>query len=135
MPDPTPDTFKFIPEDAASINVAIGIHHLLSGYIIQDENISGQADILDIPDQQGRTCQRIAYQKYYNVSLTVTGPVDSVPCVPATTLSWYGLDGTQLNYQIDSCNLACVYNDTAKWSVTATAFPHASYRDATDGIL
>lgn len=128
--------FTFVPTNANSIDVQIGIAHLLEGFIIRDESIEETIDKLEIPDQQGRTAQVFAYQKRYNFSLTVTGPATSAPFEGAAkTASWYTPSGASVDYVVDSVSLQCTYNDTAKYSVTGTAYINATYHDATDSAL
>lgn len=128
--------FTFVPTTASSIDVQIGIAHLLEGFIIRDETIEETIDKLEIPDQQGRIAQVFAYQKHYTFSLTVTGPTTAAPFEGAAkTANWYTPDGTAIQYVIDSVSLQCTYNDTAKYSVSGTAYINAVYTDATDSAL
>lgn len=127
--------FEFTPTDAATVAVQHGIDHLLSGYIIQDENIQETVDKLDVPDQKGRIAQVISYQRWFTCSLTVMGPVNTHPCVPGTTFKWYDTTGQQIDYVVDSATINCVYNDTAKWSVSMTAYVNAAYSDKTDSSI
>ncbi len=127
--------FSFTPSTANSIEVQIGIDHLLTGYIIQNESITEATQNLEIQDQKGRTAQVIAYDKTYNCTLQVIGPVDSMSYKPGDTLSWYDANGTSLSYIISSVKLDCVYNDTAKYTIEMVAYAHASYSDKTDDSL
>lgn len=127
--------FAFTPSTANSITVQIGIDHLLSNYIIQNESITETTQNLEIPDQKGRVAQVIAYDKSYSCSLQVIGPVSSMTYKPGTTLSWYDANGTALSYIIQSIKLDCVYNDTAKYTIEMTAYAHASYSDKTEDSL
>ena len=127
--------FAFTPSTANSIAVQIGIEHLLTGYIIQNESITEAAQNLEIPDQKGRTAQVIAYDKTYNCSIQVVGPVDSMSYNAGSTLSWYDANGTALSYIINSVKLDCVYNDLAKYTIEMVAYAHATYTDKTDDSL
>lgn len=128
--------FTFVPTNATSVDVCIGVKHLLSNYIIQDETITESIDELEIPDQQGRTAQVYAYQKHYDLSFTCVGPTLSAPgSGAANSLSWYTPDGSALTYIIETCEVAFTNNDVAKWNVTAKAYINASYNDCTDSPL
>jgi hypothetical protein len=127
--------FAFKPAAANTIAVQLGIDHLLSGYIIQSESITENVENLEIPDQKGRVAQVIAYDKSYDCSLQVIGPVASMTYNAGTTLSWYDANGTACNYIIQSVQLNCTYNDTAKYTITMRAWPHASYSDKTEDSL
>lgn len=127
--------FTFVPNDANTLSVQHGVDHLLSGYIIQDESITENVDQLQVPDQKNRIAQVISYQRWYNCSLTVMGPVTTQPAVPGSTLSWYTTTGTKIDYVVDNVTLNCVYNDTAKWNMSMTAYINASYADKTDAAI
>lgn len=126
--------FSFKPTDANNIVVAYGVDNELSGYIVQNEDISENTQNLEIADQKGRTCQVIAYDKGYTLSLTVIGP-DTAPCDAGETFSWKDKDGTAQDYIVQSVKRTCVYNDTAKWQIEAVAWAHASYSDKTDDAM
>lgn len=127
--------FAFKPTDANTIQVQLGIDHLLSGYIVQNESITENTENLQIPDQKGRVAQVIAYDKSYNCSLQVIGPVSGMTYKAGQTLSWYDAANTAMDYIIQSVKLDCVYNDTAKYSIEMVAWPHASYSDKTEDAL
>ena len=126
--------FSFKPSGANSIVVAYGVDNELSGYIVQNEDITENTENLIIPDQKGRTCQVIAYDKGYTLSLTVIGP-STAPTSAGATLSWKDKSGTAMDYIVQSCKRSCTYNDTAKWVIEATAWKHATYSDKTDDAL
>ena len=128
-------SFAFKPTTANTIQVQLGIDHLLSGYILQNESITENTENLQIADQKGRVAQVIAYDKSYNCSLQAIGPVSSMNYNAGDTLAWYGTDNTSMNYIIQSVKLDCVYNDTAKYSIEMTAYPHATYSDKTEDAL
>lgn len=127
--------FSFKPSDANTIAVQIGIDHILSGYIIQSESITENVESLEIPDQKGRVAQVIAYDKSYDCSLQVIGPVASMTYHSGATFSWYDANGTSIDYIIQSVQLNCTYNDTAKYTITMQAWPHATYSDKTNDSL
>lgn len=126
--------FAFKPSGANSINVAYGVDNELAGYIVQNEDITENTENLTIPDQKGRTCQVIAYDKGMTLSLTVIGPA-TAPTSAGATLSWKDQSGTSQDYIVQSVRRSCVYNDTAKWVIEATAWAHATYSDKTDDSL
>ncbi len=126
--------FSFKPSGAASIVVAYGVDNELSGYIVQNEDITENTENLTIADQKGRTCQVIAYDKSMNLSLTVIGPA-TAPTSAGATLSWKDKSGSSQNYIVQSVKRSCVYNDTAKWVIEATAWAHATYSDKTDDAM
>lgn len=127
--------FQFIPSNATSVDICVGVKNTLSNYIIMNETIGDEVDILEIPDQQGRTCQAYAYQRRYTLDFEAVGPVDDQPVAAGATFAWKTPDGDSMNYIIDSCTLASTYNDTAKWRVTGRAWINAAYHDVTDGQL
>ena len=126
--------FSFKPSGAASIVVAYGVDNELSGYIVQNEDITENTENLMIADQKGRTCQVIAYDKGMNLSLTVIGPA-TAPTSAGATLSWKDKSGTSQDYIVQSVRRSCTYNDTAKWVIEATAWAHATYSDKTDDAM
>lgn len=126
--------FSFKPSNANSISVIIGVPDELSGYIIQNENISQTAPTLQIQDQQGRTAQVIAYDKEFACSITAIGP-NTAPLSVGQTWNWKDTQGGSLNYIVTSVERACTYNDTAKWNIQATAYAHASYSDKSEDAL
>lgn len=127
--------FAFTPTTANSIAVQLGIDHLLTGYIIQSESITENTENLEISDQKGRVAQVIAYDKSFDCTLQVIGPVASMTYKAGDTLNWYDADGTAMDYIIQSVQLNCTYNDTAKYTITMKAWPHATYSDKTDDSL
>ena len=127
--------FAFTPTTANSIAVQLGIDHILTGYIIQNETITENTENLNIADQKGRTAQVIAFDKSYDCTLQVIGPVSSMTYNAGDTLSWYDATGTSIDYIIQSVQLNCTYNDTAKYTITMQAWPHATYSDKTDDSL
>ena len=126
--------FAFTPSTAASITVAYGVDNELTGYIVQNEDISENTQNLEIADQKGRTCQVIAYDKGMTLRLTVIGP-STAPCDAGDTFAWKDKDGTAQNYIVQNVNRTCVYNDTAKWQIEAVAWAHATYTDKTDDAM
>ena len=126
--------FAFKPSGADSINVAYGVDNELTGYIVQNEDITENTENLTIQDQKGRTCQVIAYDKGMTLSLTVIGPA-TAPVDAGDTLSWKDKSGTAQDYIVQSVKRSCTYNDTAKWVIEATAWAHATYSDKTDDEL
>jgi hypothetical protein len=126
--------FAFKPSGANSINVAYGVDNELQGYIVQNEDITENMENLTIPDQKGRTCQVIAYDKGMTLSLTVIGP-STAPCDAGDTFTWKDKSGTSQDYIVQSVRRSCVYNDTAKWVIEATAWVHATYSDKSEDAL
>lgn len=126
--------FSFKPSGAASINVAYGVDNELQGYIVQNEDITENMENLTIPDQKGRTCQVIAYDKGMTLSLTVIGPA-TAPTSAGSTLTWKDKSGSSQDYIVQSVRRSCVYNDTAKWVIEATAWVHATYSDKSEDAL
>lgn len=126
--------FAFTPTNANTLSVQIGINHLLTGYIVQSEDINESTQTLEIADQKGRTAQVIAYDKGNSISLTAIGPA-TPPCRAGQTLSWYDVSGTALSCIVTSCRRTCSYNDTAKWQIDGTAYAHASYSDKTEDSI
>ena len=124
--------FAFVPTDATTVDVQYGIDHVFDDYIVQDEKLTEAANDYRIPDQKGKTAQIHAYQKYWNCSFTLIGPVSAVPAGAGSTLQWYKPgSSTKINYYVNKCELTSVYNDTAKWSVEAEAYQDAVYADET----
>ena len=126
--------FAFKPSGANSISVAYGVDNELQGYIVQNEDITENMENLTIPDQKGRTCQVIAYDKGMTLSLTVIGPA-TAPTSAGSTLTWKDKSGTSQDYIVQSVRRSCVYNDTAKWVIEATAWVHANYSDKSEDAL
>lgn len=126
--------FSFKPSGAASVVVAYGVDNELSGYIVQNEDITENTQNLEIPDQKGRTCQVIAFDKGLTLSLTVIGP-STAPTSAGATLSWKDKDGSSQDYIVQSVKRTCTYNDTAKWQIEAVAWAHATYSDKTDDAM
>lgn len=126
--------FAFKPANANSIAVVLGVENELSGYIIQNEDISENTQNLEIADQKGRMAQVIAYDKGSTLSLTMIGP-NTAPCDAGETFSWKDKDGTAQDYIVQSVRRTSTYNDTAKWVVDAVAWAHASYSDKTNDTL
>lgn len=126
--------FAFTPTNANQVAVSYGIDHLFANYIVSDEVITENVDKVVIPDQKGKTAQVWGIQKYWNCSLTLTGPTSAAPCHAGSTYAWYN-DGsnTTINYFVDTCELRNTYNDTSKWSVTMEAYQNATYKDETGG--
>ena len=126
--------FAFTPTNADQVDVAYGIDHLFSDYIIQDERLSEAVDSITIPDQKGKVAQVKATQRRWSASFTLVGPIDTVPCHAGSTFSWYTPgSSTKMNYFVQTCDLASTYNDTAKWSVTMDCYQGAAYSDETGG--
>lgn len=126
--------FAFKPSGANLITVAYGVDNELSGYIVQNEDITENMENLTIPDQKGRTCQVIAYDKGLTLSLTVIGPA-TAPTSAGSTLTWKDKSGSSQDYIVQSVKRSCVYNDTAKWVIEATAWVHATYSDKSEDAL
>lgn len=124
--------FAFKPSNADQIQVLFGIDHEFADYIVQVENMDENEDDYRIPDQKGKVAQIHAYQKYWNVELTLIGPVASKPAGAGSTFQWYTPgSNTKINYFVNSCRLASTYNDTAKWTLTMEAYQSAVYSDET----
>lgn len=121
--------FSFKPSGAASINVAYGVDAEISGYIIQTAEETEATENLTIPDQKGRTAQVIAYQKAFNLTLTMIGP-DTAPTSAGSELSY---DGD--TWIVNSVTRNCTYNDTAKWQIQAVRYLNATYSDKTDDSI
>ena len=121
--------FSFTPSGAASLAVAYGVDNELSGCIIQNEDINENTENLIIADQKGRTCQVIAYDKGYALSITAIG-TSTAPTSAGATIHYANED-----WIVQSVRRTCTYNDTAKWQIEATRWPHATYSDKTDDSM
>lgn len=124
--------FAFVPSNADQVDVQFGIDHEFTNYIVQDEKLTEGADDYRIHDQKGKLAQIHAYQRYWNMSFSLVGPVDAVPTHAGATFQWYKPgSNTKIDFYIDKCELTSTYNDTAKWSVEGEAYQSAVYSDET----
>ena len=123
--------FSFTPSDANSINVAYGVDNEVTGYIVQNEDISENMENLTIADQKGRVCQVIAYDKGKTLSLTIIGPA----AAPTGWAAGASITYNSETYIIQTIRRTCVYNDTAKWQIEANHWAHATYSDKSEDSL
>ena len=120
--------FAFTPSDANTVDVAYGIDHLFTDYIIQDEKLTESVDSVQIPDQKGKVAQIWAVQRKWNASFTLVGPVDTVPTHAGSTYQWYRPgSSTKYNYFVQTCEQTGTYNDVAKWTVQMDCYQNATY--------
>ena len=102
----------------ASIPAVVrGIANLLTGYIVQTEDISDE-DVFDpTQDQKGATVDEETYDNKKTLKLTLIGP-DTAPTTAGTENFAYA----SAKWKVDSCVKTGNYNDKVKWSVTAHRF-------------
>lgn len=100
-----------------------GIDATLSGFIIQDVQIS-EEEVVDVTqDQKGATVSELTYDKKWTGSMTVIGgdgsedgSVGSI-LVGDTTFAWAGH-----KWKVDSVTYTGTYNDKKKYSVSFHRF-------------
>lgn len=111
--------YTFKPTDATTISVVYGVEDALTGYIIQDINVSEDVNTVQIPDQKGAIAQILPFQHHYTVSFTAIGP-NTAPATVGSTLTIGGIV-----YYVNSCERRANYNDTQKWGVQMEAWQGA----------
>lgn len=126
----------FLPTNADSLSVVIGVTDTIDNCIIQNYTVSESTPTLTIQDQFGRTAQVIAYDKEYNISMTAIGGTNFPLSVgQVDTTHFHDQYGNSLSAVITNVERACTYNDTAKWNVQATASGKAKFWNAVDHSL
>ena len=110
------------PSDAGTIirGNQWGIDATLSGYIIQDVQISEERITDTTQDQKGAVVSQLDYDKHWTMSMTVIGGEGtedgSISGIQAgdTTFSWNGH-----NWKVTNVTYTGTYNDKKKYSVSA----------------
>lgn len=107
MPDPA----TTIPTDDA----ARGIAKSLSGFVIQNYEITEAPQRQEYPDQQGAIRAGAKYDTRYDLSATVycAGAAGDPPA-SGDTFSFDGHD-----WKLDTCKEAGTYNDLLRYAITA----------------
>jgi len=122
--------YTFVPSDAATdiaSTVVYGVQDQLSGYILQDINVTEDVNTVQIPDQQGAIAQVRAFQKHWNISFTAIGQGMTAPGEGAgKVITFSTADGRSFNAFVQSCERRATYNDTQKWAVTMEAWEKAT---------
>ena len=122
--------YTFVPSTAASAiapTVIYGVEDTLSGYILQDINVTEDINTVQIPDQKGAIAQVRGFQKHWNISFTAIGPNSAPGGGAGSTITFTTSTGSFKAF-VQSCERRATYNDTQKWSVTMEA-----WEDAVDG--
>jgi hypothetical protein len=130
--------FSFKPtKESLSDGVIYGVNDTMAGYIVQNEDKTDNVENLEIRDQWGRMMYVIAYDKSSTISLTMIGK-DEAPFdigdaieISSNTITKKATPG-EGDFIVQSVRRTCVYNDTAKWQIDATAWSHATPVDKTD---
>ena len=120
--------YNFVPSTAASSiasTVVYGVEDTLSGYILQDINVTEDVNTVQIPDQQGAIAQVRGMQKHWNISFTAIGNNNTPPGSGAgSTITFTTATGSFKAF-VQSCERRATYNDTQKWAVTMEAWEDA----------
>lgn len=106
---------------ASQVEVVYGIEETLTGYILQDLNITKDVSSYQIPDQHGDIAQVHNLQKHWTVSLTAIGPNSAPAGGAGNTFTMGGI-----KYYIQSCERRATYNDTQKWALQVEAWQDAT---------
>jgi len=129
--------FEFKPgKNTLTDGVVYGVNDTFAKYIIQNEDITDNVENLEIRDQWGRMMYNVAFDKNSTLTLTLIGS-GTKPCEVGNAIAIDGgvisINATPAegNYVVQSVTRTCVYNDTAKWQINATAYPHATPVDKT----
>lgn len=130
--------FSFKPtKSTLSEGVVYGVNDTMTGYIVQNEDITDNVENLEIRDQWGRMMYIVAFDNSSSISLTMIGKADKpfevgdAVTISSGTISKNATPG-EGDYIVQSVKRTCVYNDTAKWQIEAIAYPHATPVDKTD---
>jgi len=122
--------YTFVPDKAATdiaSTVIYGVADVLSGYILQDINVTEDVNTVQIPDQQGAIAQVRAFQKHWNISFTAIGNNNTAPGKGAgSVVSFTTADNKTFKAFVQSCERRATYNDTQKWAVTMEAWEDAT---------
>lgn len=102
-----------------------GIDRDLTGYVIQDEDITQNKRLHRVPDQKDRTAYEEVVENTWNLSCSVISDGASTEAPPLEDGDYFiypstGTMGTdKWRWQVDSCKEAGTYNGDRKWTVTA----------------
>ena len=121
--------YTFVPEKAATdiaSTVVYGVQDTLSGYILQDINVTEDVNTVQIPDQQGAIAQVRAFQKHWNISFTAIGNNNTAPGSGAGSVIEFQTTTGKFKAFVQSCERRATYNDTQKWAVTMEAWEDAT---------
>lgn len=113
----------------ANITGAVrGIDRDLTGYVIQDEDITQNKRLHRVPDQKDRTAYEEVIENTWNLTCSVISDGASTAAPPLENHDYFiypstgtmgGATATQWRWQVDSCKEAGTYNGDRKWTVTA----------------
>ena len=110
----------------ANITGAVrGIDRDLTGYVIQDEDITQNKRLHRVPDQKDKTAYEEVIENTWNLTCSVISDGASTDAPPLENHDYFiypstGTMGTdKWRWQVDSCKEAGTYNGDRKWTVTA----------------
>jgi hypothetical protein len=129
------DTFEFVPAMSTVSGVVYGVKDVLSGYIVQDIQVTQDANSVTIQDQEGKTALVFPLQKHWNLSCTAIGPNTAPSSGPGSTTTISGGPEGSVTYYIQSCERRATYNDTQKWAVTMEAWQGAQAVGISSGVV
>ena len=95
-----------------------GIDNVLSGWIIQSENITNELVTDTTQDQKGRVIGQLDYDKHYTCQIDMIGN-GTVPIPGAVDLSYAGA-----TWKVQSVTYQGSYNDKKKYSVSLERWAH-----------
>lgn len=102
-----------------------GIDRDLTGYVIQDEDITQNKRLHRVPDQKDKTAYEEVIENTWNLTCSVISDGASTDAPPLSDDDYFiypstGTMGTdKWRWQVDSCKEAGTYNGDRKWTVTA----------------
>ncbi len=102
-----------------------GIDRDLTGYVIQDEDITQNKRLHRVPDQKDKTAYEEVIENTWNLTCSVISDGASTVAPPLSDDDYFiypstGTMGTdKWRWQVDSCKEAGTYNGDRKWTVTA----------------
>lgn len=92
-----------------------GIDNILSGFIIQSEDISEEVITDTTQDQKGAVVSQLDYDKHWTLSLGVIGDTDAaLPEVGDTAFTYGGS-----KWKVTNVTYTGSYQDKKRWSIAA----------------
>lgn len=115
--DPSLGTQGTLPTNAGQLirGDEWGIDNLLSGFIVQSEDISEEVITDQTQDQKGAVVSELDYDKHWTLTLNVIGDTSAtLPSVGDTTFTY-----ASNKWKVKTVSYAGSYNDKKKWTITA----------------
>lgn len=102
-----------------------GIDNILSGYIVQSEDIAEEVITDTTQDQKGAVVSQLDYDRHWTLTLGIIGDTSATPPEVGDYSFTYG----GAKWKVTNVTYTGAYNDKKKWSVSAerwTNFPPQS---------